>query len=298
MTQIRLEEKLGLHDHEHPFTPSPDYGSPLGRPAYLMGYELAQMFRRKLGLTGPLRSMRGLVETQLAIPVIQALLGERIAGATVQPSQQHRAIVLNVNGKNADPRVRRTTMAHELAHLLFDPSPQLQDLRVDEYEALDAREDTRADPVEQRANAFAVELLLPKSEAMAHFYSSSEGALGQLIDKFGISFTAGRYQLWNALKRSVPLDGLSAPNGPPNPDWEASETYTLAYHPLRALVNHPSRAGRFSAVVVRAASLGVISWDTAAEWLFCTEDDAKKAQAGMQDLFPDAFRETSSVAKS
>lgn len=297
MTQIRLEEKLGLRGLKHAFHPSANYGSPMGRPAYLMGYELAQMFRKQLNLAGPIRSMRELVETQLAIPIIQAPLGERIAGATVQPTQQHRAIVLNVTGKNADPRVRRTTMAHELGHLLFDPDPQLQDLRVDEYEALDARDDTRADPVEQRANAFAVELLAPKSEAVARYRSSSEDALGQLLDEFGISFTAGRYQLWNALKRSVPLESLLAPNAPPNPAWEASETYTLAYHPLRSLANHPSRAGRFGAVVVRAASVGAISWDTAAEWLFCTEEDAKNAQASMQDLFPDVFRGTSSAAK-
>jgi hypothetical protein len=56
------------------------------------------------------------------------------------------------------------------------------------------------------------------------------------------------------------------------------------------LAEHPSRAGRFSAVVVRAASLGAISWDTAAEWLFSTEDEVKNAQADLQDLFPDVFK--------
>jgi Zn-dependent peptidase ImmA (M78 family)/transcriptional regulator with XRE-family HTH domain len=291
MTQIRLEEKLGLRRPKHDFHVSNNYGSPLGRPAYLVGYELAQAFRKELDLsTGPIPSMRELVEIQLATPVIQAPLGEMIAGATVQSTRQHRAIVLNVHGKNADPRVRRTTMAHELCHLLFDPSPQLQDLRVDEYDALDERDDLRADPIEQRANAFAVELLAPKSEAVARYRSSAEGALGHFLDEFGISFTAGRYQLWNSLKRSVALESLWAPNTAPDSTWEERETYTLAYHPLRVLAEHPSRAGRFSAVVVRAASLGAISWDTAAEWLFSTEDEVKNAQADLQDLFPDVFK--------
>jgi Zn-dependent peptidase ImmA (M78 family) len=248
------------------------------------------MVRRELGLANdPIQSMRELVELQLAIPVIQAPLGQAIAGATVQSTQQHRAIVLNIHGKNADPRVRRTTMAHELCHLLFDQGTQLQDLRVDEYDALDEREDLRADPVEQRANAFAVELLAPRAEAVARYRLSPGGALGHILDEFGISFTAGRYQLWNGLKRSVALDSLLMPNQAPSPSWDAKETYTVAYHPIRALADHPSRAGRFSAVVIRAANAGVVSWDTAAEWLFCTEGEAKDAQVALQDLFPDVF---------
>jgi len=64
------------------------------------------------------------------------------------------------------------------------------------------------------------------------------------------------------MKRSVPLEGIFAPNQAPAADLDARETYTLAYHPIRSLTENPSRAGRFSAVVVRAASVGIISWDT------------------------------------
>ncbi len=289
MTQIRLEERLGLHRPEHVFTESKDYGSYV-RPAYRAGYDLADLVRRELRLgTAQVPSMRELAEVRLAIPVIQAPLGDRIAGATVQSVSGRRAIVLNIDGKNADACVRRSTMAHELCHLLFDPSPQLQDLRVDEYAELDARDDTRADPVEQRANAFAVQFIAPQAEAVARYLAGGEDGLRKVLDEFGISFTAARYQVWNGLHRGVPLDSIFAPNQRPEDDWDARETYTLAYHPIRSLTEHPSRAGRFSAIVVRAAGLGLISWDTAAEWLFCTQDDAKRAVHGLADFYGDVF---------
>lgn len=288
MTQIRLEEALGLHRPKHEFTTSANYGS-YRRPAYLIGYELADAVRRRISAgTRPISSMRELVETQLAIPVVQAPLGERIAGATVQSANGRRAIVLNIHGKNADACVRRLTIAHELCHLLFDPNPQLHDLRVDEYSELEERDDTRTDPAEQRANAFAVQLLAPQSEAVA-LYGTNEGGLRAVLDKFGISFTAARYQVWNELGRAIPLDSIQSPNKPPEEGWEARETYTLAYHPIRSLMDHPSRAGRFSAIVVRAALAGMISWDTAAEWLFCTESEVKGAETGLRDFYADVF---------
>jgi Zn-dependent peptidase ImmA (M78 family) len=289
MTQIRLEGQLGLDQPKHRFTPSKDYGSK-GRPAYRAGYDLADMFRRTIGrVTDAIPSLRELVEVDLAVPVIQAPLGDRIAGATVQASSGRRAIVLNIDGKNADACVRRSTMAHELCHLLFDPSQQLQDLRVDEYVELDERDDTRADPVEQRANAFAVQLLAPQIESVARYRSAPGGNLGGVLDYFGISFTAARYQVWNGMNRAVPLDTINAPNRPPEVDWDAKETYTLAYHPIRSLLAHPSRAGRFSAIAVRAAQRGTISWDTVAEWLFCTEVEAQRAVDGLREFYSDVF---------
>lgn len=180
-------------------------------------------------------------------------------------------------------------MAHELCHLLFDPSPQLRDLRVDEYSELDERDDKLTDPVEQRANAFAVQLLAPQSEAVARYRAGGDDGLRRVLDHFGVSFTAGRYQIWNGIKRAVPLDSIYAPNGPPEDDWDARETYTLAYHPIRSLIDHPSRAGRFSAIVVRAASCGIISWDTAAEWLYCTEGEARRAVEGLSEFYADVF---------
>lgn len=287
MTQIRLEDQLGLSQSRPLIRTSDDYGAP-GRPPYEVGYDLAHELRDLLGLgLDPIPSMRQLAEDTLKIPIIQTQLHEKVAGATVA-SANRRAIVLNISGLNSDALVRRSTVAHEIGHLLFDSSTELDELRVDEYEDLAQRPDTRPDPVEQRANAFAVELLAPQSAAVARF-REREDLFSDVLDYFGISFTAGRYQVWNGLGRSVPLENLRAANRRPEPDWDARESYTLTYHPIRQLASRPARGGRFSAVVLRAAHERLISWDTAAEWLECSVEDAQPSIDAVAGLFPEVF---------
>lgn len=286
MTQLRLEEALGLL-RPPDFAKSDDYGG-WGRPAFAVGYELADEVRDALALgVDPIPSMRDLVERQLGLPVIQVDLDGPIAGATVQVGDR-RAIVVSLRGLNANPLVRRSTLAHEVAHVLFDPTQNLEDLRVDEYEEIQGRPDERPDPVEQRANAFAVQLLAPQHEAVRR-YKEHGDLYGSVLDHFGISFTAGRFQVWNGMARSVPIDSIHAANHPPEPDWEGREAFTLTYHPIRELAGKPARAGRFSAIALRAASVGVVSWDTVAEWLGCSEDTAMGALTEMAGLFREVF---------
>jgi Zn-dependent peptidase ImmA (M78 family) len=286
MTQMRLEEGLGISTNP-PIKPDSDYGSS-GWPAYRVGYQLAARFRDEMGLDGkPIESMRDFVEQKLGIVVIQTNLGDSIAGATVQ-SGKRRAIVANLAGANTNVFVRRATLAHEVCHLLYDPQQYLRDLRVDAYAELDAAPDALTDRVEQRANAFAVELLAPQALAEKLWTKApSSDPLGMVIDHFGISFTAARYQIWNAIERREPLESLSTKRYKPEPSWEGREAYTLAYHPIGSLVEHPARAGRFSAVVVRAAEDGLVSWDTAAEWLLSDERELRSKAPEILALYPD-----------
>lgn len=288
MTQIRLEAALGLPGETNTFEKEPMYARG-GRPAYVMGYELADLCRTKLGLRDdPIPSMRNLLERDLHIPVIQTELGQRIAGATIECGGR-RAIVVNLSGRNRSAFVRRSTVAHELCHLLFDPRQRLKDLRVDEYTDLERRADQITDPVEQRANAFAVQLLAPQAVALEQYRSAEGDPLAHVLDYFGISFTAGRYQIWNGSQRAIPLESISTDVYRPEDDWEAREAYTTTYHPIRALADHPSRAGRFSAVVIRAAQKHIISWDTAAEWLFSSEAEIQRLASTLGELYPDLF---------
>lgn len=286
MTQLRLEEALGLRPRIA-FEAEPDYGAP-GWPAFRVGYQLADKVRTDLSLqTNPIDSMRDLVERRLGIVVVQTNLSEQVAGATVQTGTR-RAIVVNLVGANTNVFVRRATLAHELCHLLFDPQQHLRDLRVDQYSDLESSPETLTDRVEQRSNAFAVQLLAPR-ESVVQFWrrADPDDPLGYILDHFGISFTAARYQLWNALDRSVSLDELTTTRYRPDPAWEAREAYTLTYHPIQSLVEHPARAGRFSAVVVRAAQTGLVSWDTAAEWLLCNQTDLQEKARAIVGLYPD-----------
>lgn len=290
MTQVRLEAALVLPQAERTFQTEPYYGSRT-HPAYRVGYALADTFRAAFDFHDqPIRSMRELLERRLCIPVVQAELGNSIAGATIAAGDR-RAIVVNLSGRNRNVFARRSTLAHELCHILFDPRERLRDLRVDEYDDLDRREDLVPDPVEQRANAFAVQLLAPRTSALRVYEEQGDEALTTLIQQYGISFTAARYQVWNALERRVPLEHLNTQEPPREADWDGSEAYTIAWHPIRALADHPSRAGRFSALVLRAADAGIVSWDTASTWLFSSEKELRKENiiAAMKEFYPDLF---------
>ncbi len=296
MTQIRLEDELGLSTAAPTFETSDDFGSP-GYPPYEVGYELADSLRRELSLgIDPIPSMRGLIEVQLHIPVVQTQLDARIAGATVE-SGGRRSIVVNVDGRNSDALIRRSTLAHEIAHLLFDPAQSLSDLVVDDYDELEQRPDTRIDPVEQRANAFAVQFLAPQASAVSRF-TDTEDLFEAVLDHFGVSFTMGRYQVWNGIHRRVPIESIQAPNRKPDVAWDGRESFTLTYHPIRSLMAAPSRAGRFSAVAVRAAQVGLVSWDTVAEWLFCSQEEATASSDELKDLYPEVFDAASPTARS
>lgn len=287
-TQVRLERELGLEGRGVDFEYSHDYGAS-GWPAFRAGYALATDVRERLQLgDDPIASLRDLCERRLGVPVIQTELGADVAGATVDASGA-RAIVLNLSGRNREVFVRRSTLAHELCHILFDPPQRLDDLRVDRYDELDRPVEQVVDAVEQRANAFAVELIAPQRAAVRLFETSPGEPLAAVIHRFGISFTAARYQVWNGLARRVDLASLTASNTRPDPSWEGREAYTVDYHPIRSLARRPSRAGRFSAVALRAAERRRVSWDTAAEWLDASVDEVRAALPAVRSLFPDVF---------
>lgn len=287
-TQMRLQARFRPFQPETTFEYDTDYGG-TGRPAWREGFRLARLLRDRLSLSDdPIESLRDLCERRLNIPIIQAELGDEIAGATVD-SDGARAIVLNLSGRNREVFVRRATLAHELGHILFDPPRRLEDLRVDNYYDLEHSADQVSDPVEQRANAFSVELIAPQHAAISLFESTSEDPLRLVMDHFGISYSAARYHVWNGLGRSRPLDSITTPNYPPDPSWSGREAYTVDYHPIRSLAQNPSRAGRFSALSLRAALDAHISWDTAAEWLMTKPADLQEASPEIRDLFPDVF---------
>ncbi|OJT23379.1 hypothetical protein BO221_19825 [Archangium sp. Cb G35] len=293
MTQIRLERGLGFQSRLSQFVRSSNYGGP-GYPAYRHGYFLANQAREKLALgEGPLcPSLRELCEDVLGIPVIQTSLGEWIAGLTVEAGDS-RAIVLNIAGQNSSVFVRRSTLAHELGHLLYDPPERLDYLRVDEYDELDRDAREIRDPVEQRANAFSVEFIAPQNAVLDTFRTNggaTSNGLRAVVDSFGIGPTAARYQIWNALERRISLMDIKMQGRGEIWEWEAKEGYAVAYHPLKGTPS--SRAGRFSAVVIRAAQESLISWDTATNHLRCTRTELNSAIESIQEMYPKVFGHT------
>ena len=276
-SQLLLQHWLGKQNEAGRFETSPDYGP----PAWQAGYALARRARELLGVgLEPIESMRDLVEGRLGIPVIQVELPQEIAGATIS-SHGQRGIVLNVAGRNSNVWIRRTTLAHELAHILFDPEERLSNVRVDSYDqiARDARRDGELpDPVEQRANAFAIEFLAPR-DAVRQFVSDpaqvSAASVEQVMSKFGVGKAAARFHVGNSWWGQAELPPESGIRSEPTYEQKAAEDFTLDY--FEPNVTPEQRRGRFAFLAAEAVQEGLITNDTAAQYLACTEKEMREA---------------------
>jgi Zn-dependent peptidase ImmA (M78 family) len=287
-TQLRLQEWLQLSRGSDKFQPYSDYGSPQ-LPAWRIGYNLAHNARSQLQLgNDPISSMRHLTEEQLGIPVIQARLPARIAGATVmtmdERGREARGIVLNTIGANANVWIRRITLAHELGHLLYDPEANLQNVRIDSY--LDNQMDPEVqgqDFVEQRANAFAIAFLAP-TDAVRKLAPTpvTEESVERVMSTFGISHTSARYHINNCHYRqySVPSKTINVSQ---TDEQTAAENFTIDYFPISKTPEQ--RRGRFAGLVVACYKKGIISSDTAALYLACSTEDFQKSYETLLSIY-------------
>lgn len=281
LLQSRLQDWLGKPGEAAGFEPSSDYGP----PAFRAGYRLAAGSRDRLGLgQDPIRSMRKLVEDRLGVPVIQVELPPAVAGATIS-SGGRRGIVLNVTGANTNVWIRRTTLAHELAHVLFDPEPELSSVRVDRYQQLGSdseNDDASHDDVEQRANAFAVEFLAPRvavRRLVPEVARVSPDDIAKVMSAFGIGRAAARFHVGNAWWRQADLPPESSIRAAPADEQQAAESFTQDYFPIRETPGR--RRGRFAILASEAVDAGLITADTAAQYLACPEKELVK---GLNDL--------------
>ena len=286
--QHRLQNWLGVPTEHHEIHPESYYGS----PAWSMGYNLAERARETLGLgRAPIESLRDLAEKRLGIPVIQVRLPGHIAGATVMTTADDggdaRGVVLNTVGENENVWIRRSTLAHELGHLLYDPDDRLENLRVDSYQ--ESQRDPRAgdavDYVEQRANAFAIAFLAPNDAVrkVAPTPVTEEG-VATVMGTFGISHTAARYHINNCHYRQYDVPHGIVVTRPPD-EQIAAENFTTDHFPL---FDTPiQRRGRFAGLVATAYLEKLISAHTGALYLNCAVDDFQENAANLKSLCMD-----------
>lgn len=285
--QLALQVKLGHSQRDtllkYDFKHNTDYKF----PCYSKGYALAARTRAALGLSElePIESLTNLIEETLLIPVVSSEFNRSLAGATVSPTDEGRGILLNITGYNSNVWIRRVTLAHELAHLLWDPSSKLNGLVVDEYEALSgaATESPVYDEVEARANAFAAEFLAPREGVKIIFKDhakSSEGIRAVMLH-YGISYSTARWQLINAglikVEDYFPLVDVEHTQ-----DWVVREEAILGYFPIACVPS--SRRGKFFKVVMDSVSKKIISNDTAAFCLDCSLDDFLAHKSDLESL--------------
>lgn len=285
--QSQIQAELGIVPKYLEFEPSSDYGSP-DNPAWRVGYRLAEQARENLGLgDGPIPSMRSMVEEDLGIPVIQASLQKKIAGATVavrdEHGTEHRGIILNTEGQNHNVWVRRATLAHEIGHLLYDPEEYLERLRVDTYDANSANPEDGTDYVEQRANAFAITFLAPLNAVRTAASPPVSGDdVSKVMQDFGISLTSARFHIYNSLHGQYDIP-FATPETKPGDDWKASESFTADYFPIESTPTQ--RRGRFAGLVAAGHKRGLLSEQTAAAYLCCESEDFEDNLEGITDIY-------------
>lgn len=170
-------------------------------PPHRQGAALAVRVRNALGLgVEPIPSIRDLVGRALpGAHVLYASLGATgPAGITFADALRLPTIVLNLDGKNRNPAVRRFSLAHEMLHLLLDwetPVPLAIVSGFLSESALDR---------ERRANAFAVRLLCPESVLRSLHHDDPAAAAKKMLLDYGLHYAAARLYLRNELGHDLP----------------------------------------------------------------------------------------------
>lgn len=229
------------------------------------GSHKANQLRAHLGLQAnePIASMRDFMKEHFpSVVVLHARLGPQgPAGLTFGDPRRTPTIVLNAEGKNQNPLVRRFSLAHELCHVLLDWD------RAEPLGLLSGYLTEAGLETERRANAFAVRLLCPELVISSMRDSKlTPRAAAEKLAAFGLPYAAIRLYLRNEMSLELPwkaetlgLTGTSA-------KWteaerlDGTDAFPLQSAPLE-------RRTEVAEVASLAYSLGQISRDAFAEAL-------------------------------
>jgi Zn-dependent peptidase ImmA (M78 family) len=171
---------------------------------YQQGAKCAADLRSKLKLRdAPILSMRDVVAERFpSISVLYAELGGAgPAGLTFLDHLRGPTIVLNLEGKNKNPCVRRFSLAHELCHLFLDWN------RLEPVATISGYLNDKQLEVEQRANAFAVRLICPQKiiqGLVAKDATMSNPETARALASYGLPYGAIRLYLRNEGQVELP----------------------------------------------------------------------------------------------
>jgi hypothetical protein len=211
--------------------------------------------------------MRDLVQTRSPdIRLLYARLGPTGPSAlSFTDSFRGPLIVLNLQGKNENPCVRRFSLAHELCHVLVDRLQGNLLASISGYLS-----DTHLER-EQQANAFATRLLCPEQAARKAVAKYREqDAASMLLRDYGLHYRATQLYLRN-------LANIDLPSPPPedlaalplSEKWELAESPSgLSGFPLAQVP--PERRTALAYAAATAYAQGAIPRDRFAELLSVT----------------------------
>lgn len=265
-------------------TKDENYGNP-SYPAYKVGYDLAHKTRKLLNISQdiPIKSLREICR-KINIPYMQAELSPRIAAVTVA-TDKTRCIIANIRGNNENPLIRRIAVAHELAHLLWDSDKNLQNLNINLYEDLETWNLADLHFIEQRANAFAVEFLMPSQYIRDKKKNETlEDYIREIMITYGTSFISTKYHLQQNGK-IIAKDSINGVKTNSTDNWNAMEDFTLDYFPIATTPTN--RRGFFAYIVCKAFTHNLISSESAANCLECQAELIRQNANTIIELFDD-----------
>jgi len=163
--------------------------------AYEQGYRIAQVLRQELELKDESRAEPESILKQWDVDIIeQSIDGCPVDAVAVWGAKHGPLIILNtgVGSRAAHKHGLRSTLAHEICHLLVDRHGMLPFSEVlGGYTPL---------YLEQRANACAAEFLMPRQNAVRIVRQSSSfiEALKKLSEQYEVSFEMVALQIKNS----------------------------------------------------------------------------------------------------
>ncbi len=197
------------------------------------GYQLARAVRAWLGEpTTRLDDVCALLEQRFGVAVlVRELRSARVTAVSVRAASAAAVVLSSIDPIRAgNPLVARVHLVHELCHVLFDPSAGGLHIVVDR------ETDAKANAAEQRARAFAAELLLPL-DGLTELLgpptqitdpSRAEAAVAKARSRFGTPWEIAANHLCNRrfvhldrrerlIAGTLPFEGLPPSTGLPSP---------------------------------------------------------------------------------
>jgi Zn-dependent peptidase ImmA (M78 family) len=191
--QMKGLGKVQTDDLDHLSEHARDFLDQIQGKDYEKGYELALWLRGKLGLNHAYFDVERQVHNW-KVQINEIVLDDCDLHAVACWGKNHGPALLLNTGNRARPQKaegKRSTLAHEVCHLLAD--------RVRSLPAAEVLGGNTPLHVERRANAFSAEMLLPRETAMAVMRRSDSAtvALDELSRTFGVSRQLAALQIYN-----------------------------------------------------------------------------------------------------
>ena len=238
------------------------------------GYRLGIQARKSLVLAGgPIPELQRTLEIAgIHVATLPFSQQEMDAASLVEPGAMP-VLLLNSNSRRVNQVLpRRTAMAHELCHLLYDSGDSDLETRMSRQFTDEHHEDA----IEKRARAFAPAFLAPPPEVKSYFRTGAGAAIRDprerivaLARRWGLSWSGA---VWHAkscdLIPSEIAEQLDKDTGH-RPDWQVNfERLAAEDAKNRELEDiSPLCQGRIVELVAQALEAGIISEGRAREIL-------------------------------